>query len=665
MKEKRNFDRIFVLSAIVFFIALVFVVRLIQFQVVDGAKYREIADNLSTYKITVDATRGEIIDRNNVPIATNRTSFNVEFTKYFLEEDKLNDTILTLNEIITRHKDQVVNDLPISLERGNFVFQGDKQEDIDKLIAFTKLNQYATAENIIDKLAEEYELFETDEEGNVTNKDTYTKDQLLVLTAVRYQMDQIEFSNFNPLYTFAEDLKTATVTEIQEEKFDMPGVEVVQKAVREYNDPTLAPHTIGDIGLINKEEYDDAKAKGKNYAYNAKIGKFGIEALMEDQLRGEDGERTVVRNKNGDIVDVVTTKTPKEGNTVQLTIDTRLQKTAQNLLAEQMNSLPGSKGAALVALDPRNGEVLAIANYPSYDLKKYRKEYEKYANDTERTPLLDRAATGLYRPGSAYKPAMVVAGVENGFITDANFTVNCTHVYERFPDQQFKCLGTHGYINSYRAIAVSCNIFFYETGYKIQLDGLKKTSNQLGLGVETGYDLNEAVGGIGTVENEGDIVQLAVGQGNTQVTPLQMATYVSTIANGGTRYKPQIVQQITNFPRTEVLQKNNPEIKFQYVNQENAFQIVQNAMEATSFYPEGTSYSMFSGFSPATATKTGSPEPNNPLTEIGHGSFIAYAPADNPQIAIAVFGEHVDGGRNMMPVVKGVIDAHINKKYKD
>lgn len=656
---KSHINRIYISYFLVVVIILGFFLRLVQFQIVDGQKYSSIAERSLSYRTTMEATRGEILDRNGNPIATSRMSFNIEFNRAFLPKNKDNETILKVSEILLQKNIPWNDSLFINYQNNEWSFIEDKTEEIAKLKKDLKLNGYATAENVMFNLIEKYEL------------QNYNKKEQRIIAGVKHQMNLQSFSNATP-YIFANDIPLDIVTIIKENSLDLRGVDINVTPVREYVDQSLAPHIIGVTGPITAEDYKKLKESG--YSYNDIVGQSGIEKLYESTLRGTDGIREVVRNENGDIVDIATTKEPIPGKNVSLTIDINLQKTTQNLLQQYIKKFnterkegdgkDADSGAAVV-VNVKTGEVLAMASYPSYNIDTYKDSYSSLLNDPTK-PLFNRALQGIYNPGSIYKPIMGIVGSEAGFI-DENYTVNCTQVYNRFSDYKPRCLGHHGKINLYNAMAVSCNIYFYEVGYLAGIDKINEISKDLGAGSRTGIELSENEGQIASPElrkqkggiwQQGDIVQAAIGQSDTMITPLQMAVYTAAIANNGVRNKVTIIKDVKDYNGNVIEPQKEPSVMNSRQYNQKSFDLVKHSMLTNTI--SGSGRVAFRNFPFNVGTKTGTPQ--SP-TGSNNGSFVAFGPYEEPEIAVAAIIEHAGEGYYIAPMVRDIFDAYFNGKY--
>ena len=432
---------------------------------------------------------------------------------------------------------------------------------------------------------------------------------------------------------------------------------------------------MGITGPITAEELEDGDNEDI-YKLTDYIGKSGIEKVCEEYLRGSRGEKTVYSTSAGDVSEVVTTE-PEQGNTVTLTIDANMQKVAQNALKKKVDKLVNAgnykAAGAVVAVDVNSSAVLCAATYPSYNNNTYTKNYNKLAKN-ESAPLWDRALMSGYAPGSTFKPCVAIAGLEEGIInTDTTFY--CSKKY-KLSDITLKCLGYHGSENVSMAINDSCNIFFYNVGKKLGINNIDKYATMFGLGQATGIELPEATGTLaGISEREaaggewyiGDTVQAAIGQSDNTFSPLQLANYCATIANGGTRYEAHIIKNITSYDNTEVLvDKSEPKVAYKMSITPKNLKAVQNGMEAVGG-PGGFCWEAFKKLPVRCAAKTGTAQVkekiDNYYRTYDNGILITYAPADNPQIAIAQVIERADSGSSTAEVAAAIYKYYFSKNH--
>ncbi len=641
MPFKKKSQFITALLSVLAIIALIaFSARTYFIQVVNSAEYtgKDSHGASSTRTAVLKAPRGEILDCYGREIAINRDGYNIVFNKAYVG-DNINDTILTLIKLCKEYDCEWVDELPLSAKKP-YSFKND--ESLDKMLSTLKLAHYATAENCFDAMVKEYEL-----EG-------YSKSEQRKIMGVRYSMQISDFSISYP-FTFAEDIPTDLMRKVSECSYALSGVTVDVVPFREYVDTTLAVNLIGTVGPIFEEDWQEYKEKG--YSYNDKVGKSGIEKWAEEYLRGIDGEITYYLDAKGDIISTEVTKEPISGKTVMLSLDKNLQRKAQDSLKERVQNLQNQGGSckagSAVAIDIHTGKVLAAANYPTYDSATMNKNYNKLQSDPAK-PLTNRAFQGVYPIGSTIKPAVAVAAIENNHYSSGE-TVNCVQTYKFFDDYTPKCMHYHGPMALNGALAKSCNYFFFEMGRRIGATTLTSYYKQFGLGVKTGIEVDDSRGILLDPENDnvgGTTLQISIGQMNA-FTPLQAANYVATLANGGTHYRASLIDKIVSYDIGEVYKAVEPEVVNTIKIKEKTLDAVKEGM--LSVTEDGTGRAALGDYPIKVGGKTGTSQVNGAAD---HSVFIAFAPFDNPEIAISVVLENGDSGFSAGSVVRDMLDAY-------
>ena len=441
-------------------------------------------------------------------------------------------------------------------------------------------------------------------------------------------------------------------------------VRAAARGVRTWPNGTLLPHALGFTGPITAEQWPTARRRG--LAMDAVIGQSGLEAAYDDLLRGQDGRVLVNTGFDGAVRRTVPLREAAPGATLVLTVDSALQKELQNALLSQIEVLRTTKAAgagrecragAAVVVDVQTGGILAAASVPGFDLKRYRADYAALSTDAA-APLLDRVCQGLYAPGSAFKPAVAAAALTAGI--DPAATVNCTGRYGFYSGYQPGCLqyGHGGPVDLRTALEYSCNIFFYDVGRRLGVDVFSAMARQLGLATPTGVEITEAQGRLTWSSDEnyqaGLTLMAAIGQGNTAVTPLQLAAYAATLANCGQRPALHFADRAVNAATGETVWQYAP--TFTTVpGGEGVFGPIRDGMKRMA-----RTTRVLREAPVACAAKTGSPQLADTLPGGGHyvnSVLIGYAPADDPQIAMAVVLEYGGGGSNAAPILRAVLDA--------
>ena len=451
-------------------------------------------------------------------------------------------------------------------------------------------------------------------------------------------------------------------------------VDVRVDPVRNYADGKLAPHILGRVGAIDAEEYAEKKALG--YKITDMTGKSGIEYALEEYLRGVDGVETVYIDADGNRSSEVTTA-PVQGNNVVLTINAPLQQVAQDALRDALLDYAGTKGnmvdnaGAVVVLDCNTGAILACATYPTYDISTYA-ENAAALNTASGSPLWNRALLSTYATGSTMKPSVAVAALESGAIVE-DTTVYCSGSYE-YLGQHFKCEQSHDtrHVNVVNAIDESCNTFFYEVGKNIGIEKMNEYRTLFGLGSKTGCELAEAAGvldspeyrtSIGQTWLPGYTVQSAIGQAGNLFSPIQLANYTATIANGGTRYKTHFVKSVKSHDYSQTIYETQPEIVAETGVSAETFDIVKRGMLKVG--TTGYCADYFDHLSVQVACKTGTSQEIRQIdgesVKINNGFLMAFAPYENPEIAIAVVGEGMTSGVFVAPVVADICEYYFGQ----
>ena len=670
-ERKTAIRRMRVLVAAACILMLLYGLRLIFLQLVNGDDFKSQATNTTDYKFTVTAARGDIVDSRGERIATSVTGYNVVLNKLLMGDEDLDGMLQKIVELLRANGESWNDTLLISQPdaAGNYTFTAEEGSTRDqKALAAMKdnlgLQQYATANDVMEKLVEDYDLA------------SYPLSWQRTLGGIHYEMQLQAFSNVNN-FIMAENVSEATVATIKEHSLSLPGVEIVETSTRSYEQSTVLPHVLGRVGKITAEKWKVTDENGqttyplreKGYNMNDIIGISGLESAYEDELRGKDGVETITRNSDGVIVDTALTTVPEPGHTVQLTIDSRFQKAVDKALAENIdmiNRVYNTAGAAVV-LDVKDGSVLAASNYPSFDQNLYATQYSEYSAD-ESLPLFNRALQGLYTPGSTFKPAVAVAALDSGLINQYS-TVFCNGVYTFYKGYSPRCTrhGHSGNIDVVTAIKWSCNIFFYDVGRRTTSDVYDAYAYKMGLGTRTGVEVNEATGRL-TTKNDSNYtasldIQAAIGQGNTVVTPVQLATYAGTLANRGVRYRTHFVKAILDTNTGKVLQETQPEVMDVIEDRGDTFDLVRQGMIGVSETMSG-----LKNYPVTIACKTGTPQRSETYyvgstrKHYTNTMMVAYGPAEDAEIALGIVIEYGGGGARAGNLVADIFDAYYAMK---
>ena len=540
------------------------------------------------------------------------------------------------------------------------------------------IDENATAEEAFYKFKDKYKIQNTD------------ISEIRKIIAIRYAIVQEGYSSTKSL-TIAKDIPREAVAEFSEEGDEFPGINISVQPVRQYKQGTLASHILGYASKIGSEEYQKKKDE---YNQNDIIGKTGIESVFEKYLKGKNGTKQIDMAVDGTITAEVVEREAVAGSNVVLTIDSQLQKIAEQALKDNIEKIKNggfgksydAKGGSCVVMNVKTGEVLAMASYPDYNPQSFAdgissEEWKSY-NENKSYPLLNKCIQSAYEPGSIFKMVTAIAGLESGNISLTE-KINDTGVYKKY-GAEWKCWyytdyhRGHGYLNVIGAIEKSCNFFFYETADRMGIDTLDKYAKYFGLGRKTGIELpSETAGTLASKDyvksikgswNPGDTINAAIGQGYNKFTPLQMTKYISMIANGGNNVDVSIVKTIQNADGTEV-SKN--EIN-QYVkeklglteeNNENTtlnkdyVNAVREGMKSVTSGESGTAYVRFKDFNIKVGGKTGSAEAGKDANgkDIVNAWFAAFAPYDDPEIAVVVMVENGGHGNYTAEAVRNIM----------
>lgn len=646
-KSSRSLIAVILMAAIVFGFAY----DLFKIQIRDNEKYLAQNNSSKSYIVPIEPARGEIVDRNGNTLVTNRQGNSIVLNAVYFPSSKENEQrnmiIGNLIKLFEKNGEEFVNNLPLSFDKNGTVQFDGEEKDIKTMKSADMLNlqPYATAQNCYDAVIEKY---------GITG---YDADMTLKIANIRYELTRLLFSYENPV-TIADDVSDKTVAAIKEDKSSYLGADVSIVPYREYVDSTIAPHILGTVRKINAEEYKEKKDLG--YKITDQIGESGIEYAMEGELKGTPGELTITIDNDGNITEQVTKK-PVSGNTVVLTIDRDLQVKAQNELEKVCNEVSISSSAgAVVVEDCNSGEIYAAASYPTYDLNDYYDKYNELSKNP-RNPLWSRFAMATYAPGSTFKPVTATAALEEGTISESTI-YTCVGEKEFF-GQPFKCLhgNAHGNENVRTALKDSCNMFFYQTALDTGIEKIDEYAAAYGLGEKTGVEIAESRGNLSSPENRqnaggvwriGDTMLTAIGMSDNLFTPLQLANYCSTVANGGTRYEMKFVKSVISTSSGSV-NENGKMITQQLDLSENTLNNVHQGMRLVA--TKGAPYTVFNQIDTNVACKTGTSEITVNGVKRNNGFLITYAPYESPEIAVSSVVELAGSGTETAQMTAQII----------
>jgi len=473
-----------------------------------------------------------------------------------------------------------------------------------------------------------------------------------------------------------EDIDWKTLAYLENHNHDFSGIRIEVTPRRVYHYGDLAAHVIGYLGKISEKELQELP-QGE-YGGRDIIGKRGLEKLRESDLRGEKGTSYSEVNARGFEQRLLKRTDPLPGNEIHLTLDAELQQTAETLMND------AGKAGAVVALDVNSGRVLALASTPTIHLQEFTggislKNWNAYLHNIKK-PLINKPVQGQYPPGSTYKMITALAGLEKGVI-DENSVFYCPGYYS-FGNRIYRCWkrGGHGAVNLKKAIAQSCDVFFYQVGQQVGVDGLAEIAKKFGLGEKTGLEVEyEKAGLIPTREwkmqsknvkwQEGETLSVAIGQGFNLTTPLQIAVMTSMFANGGKKYLPQIVEKVIS-PDGTTVEKLEPELTMEVEGMDEHIELVREGLVEVVQGKRGTARrARIEGINIAGKTGTaqvvkiaqyrGLKDEDIPYKFRDHAWFTCYAPAENPEIAVTVLVEHgLHGSSGASPIAKAILEKY-------
>ena len=576
MERSKRLIRILILTLVFSMVCVVYLGKLFSVQLAGKGLYGD--SGITSRLVTVQAMRGEIYDRNGKPLVTNSYFYDmtVTYTGFSrLSVFQANDTLLLLLGALDacgKTASHTESYFPFAGEYPYYTLT-DEANDPESVVGYrlrrvlkeNGLKETLSGEEIRKYYVDTYQLLVRDKSG----KRLFRDDEVDRLFRLRYDMDAVRFGPYSD-YTLAKNVGLDLMTYVRERK-GADCVSFTVTAERNYLYPGLASHILGTVGKIWSEEWEYYNELG--YPMNAVVGKTGCELAFESDLHGVDGQLKITENAVGEVLSIEVVKEPIAGRNVYLTIDVDLQLAAEQGLADtvqyvkefgegQSAEIECDAGAAVV-MDPDTFEILAIASYPTYDLSTYHLDYNDLVADPA-SPLLNRALQGVYTPGSTVKPGVAIAGLEEGVITPSS-KLTCTGTYSNpeIPGDHPGC-STHDQhsasaIDVKEAIADSCNSFFYEVGYRLGIDRLEAYLRQFGFGEPTGIELGEQTG---TLAGEnyrhasyrlGEVIRAAIGQSDTQATPLQLCNYLCTLYGGGARQNAHLKDRVSVFGTGEVL----------------------------------------------------------------------------------------------------------------
>lgn len=645
------------------FLVLFFAV-LYNAQVVNGTENRARSISSNTASETVTASRGIITDRNGKVLVSNRLAYTLVVDKSGFGKDDaaLNDAIWRLIALCQEQGVAWNDTLPMTTGNSPRLTTKSTGETFREYLKDNKLPTDGDSEALLEAMRTLYGI-----------DSSYTTAQARLIAGVRYELDG------RSSYTFAEDVSTELLGRITDGKYQ--GVTIKTAAARVY-DTKLAAHILGTVGAIWQEEWRSDESTGyvgyadKGYSMNDLVGKDGVEKAFEEYLHGKDGKRLITTDENGKITGELYTREPQPGGTVALTIDIDLQQVVEDTLAETIQGMidkdSNERGGAAVVIGVGTGEILACASYPTYDLETFNQDYKELLAD-ERLPMFNRATQGVYAPGSTFKLCTSVAALEEGIITPSTI-IEDKGIYTYYRDPQPMCWiwrqahTTHGRINVSQAIVDSCNYFFYEVGRLTGIAKLDEYASAFGLGQSTGIETGDVSGALASPEwaeshdrewTDGQTITAAIGQSYNLFTPIQLANYVATLVSGGEHYEAHLLKNVKSYDNSRIIDVYGK-------GPLNDLNISDSTMAAvTKGMHDLTHDSLAGAFSRCVVeagAKTGSAQVG---TDIANGTFVAYAPYDDPEIAIAIVVEKGGSGSLLANAAVDIINAWFTRGGTD
>ncbi len=673
-RTKHTFWRICLVGLMALTLTAAMAVRLLRLQLAAPAETKTNggAQKTTLYTRIIPAARGEILDRYGRKLVANRISYQLTFDYLLWSKSRQNDVLMALTELCGSYGLTYEDHLPLTADGTAYQTDRSGEDAMDK-----RLNQFLQAQKwaetmepaeLFQKLCQRYRIDET-----------LTAETARTIAGIRFDLETGRFSTLEP-FVFLKEIPLELAICIGERADDLPGVRAETTYQREYQ-TIYAAHTLGHLGLINADEYAELADQG--YRSNDRVGRDGAEKAFESDLHGRAGYEKLRLTADGHVVDVLEDRPAEAGSNVMLTIDIRLQAAVERALAEQIELMVAEgvedpekpqdvAGGAAVVIDIATGDVLAEASYPTYDLSRFNELFNEL-NADERTPMLNRAVSGIYSPGSIFKMVTSVAGLELGIITPET-VIEDTGVYRFYQDYQPSCWlysasrMTHGDETVVTALRDSCNIFFFDVGRRIGIEQLAEYARAFGFGEYTGIELSgESRGYVASPESKrklegrpwvnGDTLAAAIGQSSNLFTPLQMANYIATLANGGTRYETHLLKYVCASDYSSVLSATQSVIAGRVEMSEQTYQTVMEGMSEVT--ENGTAAGAFKNYRIHVGGKTGSAQVSSGTA---NSVFAAFAPFDEPEIAVVVVVEHGGSGNRIAPIARSIFDAYFALK---
>ena len=655
MEQKTFFYRLLALSGLFAACLSVFVVAMFSDQIVHGEEYLAQSVRTNTRTESVEASRGIITDRNGKVLVSNRPIYTLQFDASLVPEEALNDAITRLFTLLDAQGVAYADDLPLS-RTAPYGYEGDRSDfaALEKFLVSEKRMEegdvnadgtpaHYTAAELFLILREEFSV-----------SDTVSADLARALIGLRYSLAVAQSAGYTAC-TVASDLDASLISLLKDGNFF--GVQIGTSSTRVY-ETDYAAHILGRVTKIPAEQWAEYKEAG--YAMNDLVGRDGVEAAFEQYLRGTDGRRLVTLNDSGKVIDELYSVEPQPGGTVALTIDIDFQQQVEDILAATCDEMTKSDRldhpAAAAVVQVGTGDVLALASYPTFSLAEFNENFAELNADPLR-PMWNRATQGTYAPGSTIKPLTAVAALESGATNVHEYLFDSGKwVYPGYSASYTYCWlrSGHGALNVTGAITNSCNYFFAEMGYRLGMDCLRSYFSAFGLGEHTGIEIGDASGRLPSQEEGVNLAPWAAyGQANQLYTPLQLASYIATLAGGGERYTPHLLKDVREYDNASLIASYNaPSVQTVSISDGNLSAVLAGMRGLVA---NGSLAYYFKDCIVDAAAKTGTAQTSDVKND--NGVFVCFAPYDDPQIAVALVIEKGQKGAALASAAVQILNA--------
>ncbi len=712
MEGKQFHIRTLIIGIFLALLMVGFLLILYNLQIVKGDEYRAASTVKIANTVTVEAARGELLDRYGRSLVGNRATYEITLNSSLMgAEAQRNANLLELITICRENDLEWTDTLPISKDapftytdenalvytnsEGKVKFSylgalldtlplGEKilpnrwrSEDLAAASSVEALGEGPTAEEVIAGLRQYFLIDESLSDADAR-----------ALIGVLYELNLRSRDVKQTEYIFAQDVNIDVISAVKERS--LTGINISATTVRQYN-TTSAAHLLGRVGPIQTENWETYKAKG--YNMNDSVGIDGLEYAFEDYLRGKSGTLIQEMNTSGKVVsenwmvdgETGETMEPEPGNHVMLTLDLRLQEKVEEVLANTIESLADTKEkGAIVVQSVNDGGVLAMASYPTYDLSTVYSSNEAYqqALNDPRKPFVNRATSEIYYPGSTFKPLVAIAALEEGLVTPTEKIQDTGYLQlpeeEHYPygDYHPQCWiyrqyrGMHGWENMADALRDSCNIYFYTMGHRLGIEKIDEYAAVFGLGQKTGLELGEAEGYVAGPETSkmlnqewygGNLLSAAIGQENTKITLIQLSNYIATLVNGGNRYQTHLLKTVKSSDFSETVYEYEAQpVETLDLNPEWV-EAVKLGMWEVANDPESTVDQYLNNLAVEVGAKTGSAQVS--ADQNANAVFVLFAPYDDPEIVISMVVEGGASGANLASAAGEIVNYYFGSEH--